>query len=446
MTHALNQLQAKPKHGTRAYREQKHVEYLGLSTFECGSDFARVVVQGLTAFAHVTPLEMSALSKDPELRIRMNAFEDTSPTKDLKHSGYLYIHRLNESHLTKLAPGLGSGLAVWTTDLMGTPLLKKDGYAPDQWALIISDEFYDKLHAKDDPYWWTDACVALTLSYALLAHRDGEKTTDRDAIVYEFKGLAKRALFALGRDYNCPRTRARWNEVREMLAQIYFRGRPVLELIDETECDELDITCNPLHAKRLGPFQSHELEAWKVSRHVLENDHKVDAALAARDLARQKAERQAKLKAKQTESLTTKAQPVEPINEDDLPKHPDRVRKPSARGAAKLTPDIFFNRLGDLPIQLCIHVHFRFNRAGEHTLSLEQIEVSTGRSMWRRRRRPKDSRRRARVRRVALRCVRLGFAKRRRHRDSGQELPVLMHATKKTRHASFRVMIDPGAG
>jgi len=402
---------APPRHGTRAYREVKHAEYVGPLAFELGTDFARIIVQGLTAFAHVTPLEKAALDRDHKLRMRMDAFEDTPRTDDPKRSGDIYMRRPNDAQLAELAPGVTGGLAVWTTDVMGTPLIKKEGYEIDPWALLIPDEFYEELQAKDDPYWWTDAIVALTLGYALMAHRDGEKTEHRHGIAYEFEGIPKRLLFLLCRDYNDPHTRERWSEVRDMASRIYFRGQPLISRAPTIECGHLD-------AKRLGPFNGHELEAWIVSRHVLENATKVDDTLAQRSA------------------------PDTPRNK--LPAHPDHTSAPSARGAAKITPDIFHGTLLDLPVQLALQVHFRFNRSNKRTLTLEQIQISSGRAMWRRRKKPRPARQRARIERVALAGVARGLWSRRVDAATGQDLPVLVRATMRTQHASYRVLLDPG--
>ena len=348
-------------------------------------------------------------------------------TRDGRGEVVTGVVMMTKAQLDTFAPGLTRGLAIWTTDVMGTPLLKKDGYAPDEWPLVIPDDLYDELHTKDDPYWWMDAVVGLVLAHALMAHRDMERTPERDGVVYDFVGMPKRALFVLCRDYNNPATRERWAEVREMASRIFFRGAPLIRRREDIACDHLD-------ASRLGPFNQHALEAWVVSRHVLENAHKVDEALARRET------RRAGLRA----WLDEQGKQATPVQEDDLPTHPDRTRAPSSRGAARVTPDIFLGTLLDMPVQLAVQVHFRFNRSNGRTLTLEQIEVSCGRAMWRKRRRPRPSRRKGRVEKVIKAGIRRGLWSQRRDPGTGQAQPILVRATLRPQHASYRVLVDPG--
>jgi len=236
--------------------------------------------------------------------------------------------------------------------------------------------------------------------YAVLASpRDSVMTRERGRLVGESTAGPLRLLFALMRDDRSKSMRTRWERVRGILAQLYWRGQSLI-------AKEGPVHDRTLSVRDYGPFRHGPVERWRVSRHVLEDASTVDFALAkfADDLTAYELSR----KPHKRDSSKSKKR----IKTPKKPTHPDHDERPSTRGAVRIAPSIFTDSATHVCGQLAGHVHRGVNagpRRGKIDLQLELWETTSGQAVARTRTsRRRPSRRRACAERVFKRAIARG--------------------------------------
>jgi len=364
------------RHGSSAWRRIRHIEIVGPHWFEINTTLARTMALSFRAAAKVHPDTIAALDDEGTLDVPLD-----------EQAGYVRIIKLGK----KASENLGASF-------LGVIPPNADGSFPDRKDLgergfLVPVSWHERLHATKDPFFAADQMVAALLSFACGANRDREMLANRDRLFYECPSGPKRMLFTLCRGHQKD-MQAKWANIRELLADVHWRGAPLIAPYD----GELHLAFD---SRAVGPFKKEALMAYRVSRHVFEDAKKVDGALDA--IARYHPRKQ-------------KKSPRPPAHPDD--------GGPATRGATSIDPRIFDESASGICGQMAMHVHAALNSSSKDQ-ALSVWRAVSGRAVVRAHA-PRPSRRKKQARRIAERAIKKGsFAP--RSKDE-KEIPLLRRA------------------
>ena len=350
-----------PRRNTRDWRIIKQRDYVQSYWFRINTTLARTIALSLRALSKVTPEAIATLGVGATLSLPLDP-----------GAGNVLIKKLGKGKCKKLGLPFEEGLAIIAPGATGA-LPSQQSRNRD--LFIVPASIVTALHARKDPVFATQQMVAALLAMACGASRDNDLQEDHSRLFYESALGPKRMLFIMVRGHDAE-MQARWRVVRDLLAQVYFRSEPLVRPHDGAIDEQRDL-------RDLGPFRKEALEAWRLSRHVFEDD-------GARDKSKGRG-------------------------------------GTASMGATSVDPTIFQGSATGIVDQLALHVHRALN-ASTKDLSVAVFEHTSGRAMARTRT-PRPSTRRARARRpVSLAIARGTFMRR---TNDEQQVPILRRAGRR---------------